>query len=322
MTDAILITGAAGFIGHHFVQHVLDHTKYDVVALDRFDEFAVVNSFENERIITYDWDLEYALGGLLNKERGVVRYVVSLAAESHVDRSIINPVGFLLNNSLSAAHVLDYSRRCLPQARVLHMSTDEVYGAAAPGQCFHEGDRFRPTNPYAASKAAAEALCPAYANTYKMDICVVRSTNVYGPHQHCEKFIPMAIGQIQRGETVQIHSRDGVAATRMYLHVSDLCRALMLVLENGDSIKRGEDRAGYYNVSGALEYSNLAVALKLAELLGLPLHYELVEDPPNRPRPDMRYSISCDRMRELGWTARVELEPGLRSVVNAAEVAA
>jgi dTDP-glucose 4,6-dehydratase len=324
MSDVILVTGAAGFIGHHLVDHIVSRTPYDVIALDRFDGFSACRRFASERVRTVVHDLRAPVihAGILEELADSVRYVVNLAADSHVDRSIVDPVGFLQNNAVSVGRMLEYARKYLPGRKVLQMSTDEVYGAAPPGQCFFEGDRTRPTNPYSASKLAGEALCPAYSNTYGMRIVVVRSTNIYGKNQHAEKFIPTAVDKIRRGVILPIHSRDGVPSSRMYLHVSDLCRALMLILENGDVISQGQDRAGYYNVSGSTEHSNLYVAETIAKLLGLPLVHELVEDPPNRPRPDMRYAIGWDRLRELGWTPRVSLEAGLRELCQAALEAA
>ena len=315
--DVILVTGGAGFIGSNFVEYLLERTRYIPVVLDRFDEFSVQRYNEKlVRVIPHDLRHAVVHAGTLEQVADRVKYVVHMAAGSHVDRSITDPVGFAHDNVIGTVNLFEYVRRHLCPDMTLYFSTDEVFGAAAPGETFHEFDRHEPNNPYAAAKSGGEALCPAYANTYQMPICVTHCSNAYGPLQHLEKFVPLCIDKISRGETVLIHSRDAVPSSRMYLHVTDVCRAVQLILECGDTIECGK-LVGRYNIAGNDEYSNLLVAQEIARHLELPLEYELVESVPNRPRHDQRYSIGWDRLHALGWEPRIGLDAGLKSVCEA-----
>ena len=317
----VLITGAAGFIGRHFTRHVLEQTDWSVVMLDRLGEGSKPDDVaewlhsmpEAKGRTKFYWhDLRATKRPDIH---GTVNYIVHLAAGSHVDRSIKDPLGFIADNVTGTAHMLEFARRCEGLEKFLHFSTDEVFGAAN-GKAFDEYDSFHATNPYAASKAAAEALCPAWANTYGLPVVVTRCTNVAGPGQDGEKFIPSTIAKVGRGEVVQVHSRDGAASSRKYIDVQDVCAATLAVLLRGGIISgRG---SGYYNIAGDLDHSNLDVAARIAELMGKELHWELVQDPPNRPRPDMRYDLDNSRLKALGWSQQVPLDATLRRILACA----
>lgn len=316
----ILVTGAAGFIGSHFCKHVLQSTSYDVTALDRLDEagnlarIADLKGRYPERLSVLFHDLKAELKP--SDLRHEYKYIVHMAAGSHVDRSLSQVLLFCRDNVIGTANLLEYARHHQPGAKVLYFSTDEVFGPAPPGHEFHEHSRHEPENHYAATKAAAEALCPAYAHQCGMRIVVTHCCNAYGPSQHGEKFIPLVIEKVQRGEVVQIHSRGGVSSSRLYIHVEDVARATMAVLECGGTIQ--DDRSGRYNIRADAEQSNLDVAASIADLLGKPLQFELIENPPNRIKPDMRYGISDAKLRALGWAPRVPFHVGLSEVVKLA----
>ena len=316
----ILITGAAGFIGRHFTRYVLENTDWSVVMLDRLGEGSDMTAFANwlhetpgaiGRTKAYWHNLRAAVHGGLGT---YFDYIVHLAAGSHVDRSIRDPLGFVADNVTGTAHMLEFARRCEGLEKFLHFSTDEVFGAASAGKAFDEYDSFHPTNPYAASKAAAEALCPAWANTYGLPIVVTRCTNVVGPGQDSEKFIPSTIGKVASGHTVQIHSRNGISSSRKYIDVADVCAATLRVLTHGGVISgRG---SGYYNIAGDTDWPNDEVAELISVLLEKELFMELVQDPPNRPRPDQRYDLNNARLKALGWAQQVGLEESLRKVIE------
>jgi dTDP-glucose 4,6-dehydratase len=322
MTDNILVTGGAGFIGHHLVRYLLEQTAYNVVCLDRLDEAAALDRLapliaaHGPRLRSVWHDLRATLNPLASEPlRREFRYVAHLAAGSHVDRSVRDPLGFVLDNVVGTANLLEYVRAHQPAVeKVLYFSTDEVFGPAPAGVTYDEHSPHTPNNPYAAAKAGGEALCPAWANTYGLPIAVTHCTNVYGPGQYGEKFIPLVAGKVLRGETVQIHSRDGVPSSRYYVHVDDVSRAVLTVLERGGVML--SPTSGKYNISGDREFSNLEIAQSVADLLGRELHYELVDHVPNRPRHDMRYAIGGTKLRELGWSPSVPLGVGLQQALG------
>jgi dTDP-glucose 4,6-dehydratase len=242
-------------------------------------------------------------------------WVCHLAAASHVDRSIRDPAAFVQDNVLGTVHMFEWVRETQPDVKkVLYFSTDEVFGPASEQETFEECSRHWPNNPYAASKAGAEALCPAYANTYGMPIAVTHCTNVYGPRQHEEKFIPLVRRKVLERSVVQIHSRNGVPSTRYYVHVADVCAAVLTVLKRGAPIASAE--TGKYNISGDREWSNLDVAKKIAAAMGKSVHTELVDFVPNRPKHDQRYSVGGHRLHALGWVPRVRFDQGLAETLD------
>lgn len=310
----ILITGACGFIGSSFTRHCLD-LGWHVTALDRLDHagnqarLAPLQARFHDRleIIWHDLRAEIKPSRLPHK----YDYVVHMAAGSHVDRSLRDPLQFVQDNVVGTANLLEWCRHHQPEAKILYFGTDECFGPAADGVSFHEHSRFEPENHYAATKAAAECFCPAYAHQCGMQIVVTHCCNAYGPGQDAEKFIPLCVGKLERGETIQIHARDGKPSSRLYIHVDDVCRATLTVLLKGGIIC--DDKSGRYNIVADAEYSNLHVAGVLARLLGKPLKYELTSGSPNRVKPDMRYALTDNKVRELGWLPMVQLEDGLRS---------
>lgn len=307
----VLITGGAGFIGRHLVRYLLKETDWDLTIMDRLGEGSNLTELEPHRISFWWHDLKARIGSGYDTS---FTYIIHLAAGSHVDRSIQDPEGFVQDNVLGTCNLLQFARRCHQFEKLLHFSTDEVFGAAN-GKAFDEYDSFYPTNPYSASKAAAEALCPAWANTYGLPVVVTRCTNVAGPGQDQEKFIPTVRRLVSAGSTVQIHSRGRVASSRKYIDVSDVCAAILCVITRGGVI--AGRNSGHYNIAGDTEYSNLDVATTIAALMEKPLRYELVEDPPNRPRPDMRYDLCNARLKALGWQQRVALQTTLERILDA-----
>jgi dTDP-glucose 4,6-dehydratase len=318
----ILVTGGAGFIGAHLCRYLLTHTDWTVVSLDRLDEAAALARVApllgqfGSRFKTHWHDLRAAINPVHLRAFGDFRYVAHLAASSHVDRSVRDPVSFVQDNVLGTAHLLEYIRHHQPHCeKALYFSTDEVFGPAPEGVVFDEAAPWNPENPYAASKAGGEALCPAYAAQYGMPVVVSHCSNAYGPGQYREKFIPICIDRVARGELIQIHSRQGQPASRLYIHVDDVSSAVVTILEKGGTIHDGQ--SGRYNIVAAEELSNLLVAEQVAKLMGKRLRYELVENPPSRPKPDMRYALSGRKLEELGWQAMVSFEAGLRATVQA-----
>lgn len=319
MGKRILVTGGAGFIASNFITHLMEHTDYDVVSIDRLDDagslerLADIKSRYPNRLSCRWHDLRAAVS--VDVAPGPFAYIVHMAAGSHVDRSHADPIGFVLDNVLGTANLLEWARKYHRSTKLLYFGTDEIFGPAPEGVDFHEHARFEPENLYAASKAGGELLCLAYVHQHGMPIVATHCCNVYGPSQHAEKFIPLAAGRIARGDVLQVHARDGRSSTRLYIHVDDVSRAVLTVLEKGGTIH--DDASGRYNIRADQEIANLDVARRIAALLDKPLHYELVENPPNRPKPDMRYALSDTKLRALGWKPAVDFDAGLAAVVAA-----
>jgi dTDP-glucose 4,6-dehydratase len=326
----LLVTGGAGFLGHHFVRYVLDHTDWSVVCLDRIDSAGDMNRLPSSpRLAFVHHDLRAeinvslglrVLDGLGKFGKGPFDHVVHMAAGSHVDRSVIDPVGFILDNVVGTAHLLEFFRlrgALRSGGKILYFSTDEVFGPAPDSVSYGEWARFNPNNPYSAAKGGGELLCSAYANTYGLPILVTHCTNVFGERQHREKFIPLLIDQIRRHETVKIHADASKtkAASRYYTYVDNVSSAVLFLLERGECLD-GSGLFGKYNISGEVEISNLDLAQTVADLMHRPLSYEMVDYCADRPRHDMRYAVSDDNLRAIGWKPEVTFLEGLERVVR------
>ncbi len=326
-TKTILITGGTGFIGHHFVEHVLKNTDWRIIIIDRLDVSGDLNRLsylecwesEKHRVKFFWHDLKAPIGEFLAKSIGEVNYVVHFAASSHVDRSIEDPILFAMDNVIGTTNLLNWVRTLNPLIleKVVNFSTDEVFGSALSGVDYKEWDRFNPGNPYAASKAGAEAMADAFANTYKLPIITTHTMNVFGERQHPEKFIPKIIRSVRDGEKLTIHAnKDKTAAgTRFYIHARNVSAALIFLLEKGDCLD-GSGTNGKYNIVGEREIDNLALAQMIAGIMGKELYYELVDFHSSRPGHDLRYSLDGNLMKSIGWDYPKNLEESLKKVVE------
>jgi dTDP-glucose 4,6-dehydratase len=322
MKKRVLISGGAGFIGHHVIEEFLRETDYDIVSIDRLDTSGDLNRvFEvleknpawKKRVEILWHDLKAPINEVMRHKIGPVNYVLHLAAGSHVDRSIEYPMEFVMDNVIGTVNMLDYAREHLSDTleTFLYFSTDEVFGPAPEGVFYKEDDRYRSGNPYAASKAGAEELCIAYENTYKMPIIVTHTMNVFGLRQHPEKFIPMIIKRVRDQEMIHVHANSDCtkAGSRHYIHASDVASAVLFLLDNGVS---GEK----YNVAGPDETDNEELVKMIAEVVGKRPVYELIDFHSSRPGHDLRYALSSEKMRKLGWTPQKNLRERIQEVVQ------
>lgn len=321
----ILITGAAGFLGAHLVRHILAETDWHVVALDRLDEaaslsrLASVTHTHGSRFRFVWHDLRAAMNPHAvgcEALRGPFDFIAHLAAGSHVDRSVTDPLGFVGDNVVGTGHLLEFARHRAPRAKVLYFSTDEVFGPAPAGVCYRPWDRHAPRNPYAASKSAGEMMAVSYAETFGLPIVITHGTNFFGEGQAEEKFIPIAMDKLIRGATIDIHAVNGVPCSRFYTHADNAASAVLRVLTHGTIID-GSERAGRYNISGECEVSNIELVALLGALMGVQPRWQLVERPPGRLAPDLRYAITGEELEAIGWKRSVEFQEGLRRTVAA-----
>lgn len=321
----ILITGGAGFIGHHFIEAILKETDWEVVILDGLNYAANPNRLTNisnwcaekHRVKFIWWDLRSEINFSIEKEIGEVDYVVHLAAESHVDRSITDPKKFILANILGTYHLLDFIK-LHPVKKFIYFSTDEVYGPITKG-AFKEDARHAPGNPYSATKAAAEDICLAFANTYNLPIIITNTMNVFGERQHPEKFIPMVIRKVLNGELITIHSNKEKtkAGSRFYIHARNAWKAIQFILENTDEfIEVKNPSKGRFNIVGEKEVDNLELAQFISNIVGKPLVFEMVDFHSSRPGHDLRYGLDGTKLKSFGFTYPKSFEESLTKTIN------
>ena len=295
----ILVTGGLGFIGSNFVRYNAD--KAEIVVVDALKYGSNKNNLKNLDCKVVNGDIcDYDLMAELLKG---VDAIVNFAAETHVDRSISNPFAFVESNVLGTYTILEAMRKVNPEAKLVHIGTDEVYGAIEKGS-FKEDDTLRPSSPYSASKASADMFVLAYARTYGLNAVITRCTNNYGPYQFPEKLIPKAILRAKMDMGIPIYGTG--KNVRDWIFVDDHCEAINLVLDKG---VRGE----IYNVSGGEEKTNLEVVNELLEVMAKNDLIEFVED---RPGHDLRYSFDSPKIKMLGWTPKHSFKAGLKETVK------
>lgn len=317
MSKNILITGGCGFIPSHVVEHIhrktdwnifiLDKLSYASMGLSRLRDNSLLNS---SRIKVFTVDISHSLTIGIRRELGDINYIIHMAADTHVDNSIADPVPFIRNNVMSTVHILEYARTLKTLEKLIYFSTDEVYGSAPGTTAYKETDRHHPTNPYSASKSAAEQICWAYENTYSLPIIVVNVMNAFGERQHVEKFIPLCIKRILAGNMITIHTASDckTSGSRFYIHARNIADAVLFIMNKGII-------GHLYHVTGECEVSNLNMALKIADILGKELKYELVDFHSTRPGHDLRYSLDGSKLNKLGWKPPVTFEQSLKSTV-------
>src|SRR5919109_3162745 len=302
----LLVTGGAGFIGSNFIRHVLrEHADDRVVNLDKL---TYAGNPANLADIQRDPRYEFVHGdicdaALVRKTLRGVDAVVNFAAESHVDRSLVEADGFLRTDVFGVFTLLE-AVRDLKVPRLLHVSTDEVYGSVTQGSST-ETDPLRPSNPYSASKAAGDLLALAYWRTHGVPVLITRSSNNFGPHQYPEKVVPLFITNALDDQPLPLYGDGG--NVRDWLYVLDNCAAIDLVLRRG---RDGE----VYNIGGGHEVENVVLTHEILRLTGRP--ETLIRRVSDRPGHDRRYSVDCAKVRRLGWAPRHPFAAALESTVR------
>ena len=306
----VLVTGGCGFIGTNLVRFLLrERPGWRVVNLDKLtyagnaESLADLEGHERYRFVRGDVANGELVGEVLRSER--IEAVMHLAAESHVDRSILAPAVFIETNVRGTQVLLEAARE-LGLARFLHVSTDEVYGSLGPTGAFTEETPLAPSSPYSASKAASDLLALAYARTFELPVVVTRCSNNYGPYQFPEKLIPLMIANALRDKPLPVYG-DGMNV-RDWIHVEDHCRGLLLALEKG--------RVGQvYNFGARSERHNIDIVKEVLRLVGRP--ESLIQYVKDRPGHDRRYAIDARKAEaELSWAPRRRFEEALGETVR------
>ncbi len=305
-TKVVYVTGCLGFIGYHVTKACLDQGWYVrgidsgtyaanwnlLDDLSRYEKFVFENKDINDLDILYECD-----------------YIINTAAETHVDNSIASSDVFLQSNVNGVHHLLKLIKQNhkFKMPVFLHFSTDEVYVDIVDG-AHNEEDLLKPSNPYSATKAAADMLVTAFARTFGIPYVIVRPTNNYGIGQYTEKFIPHTIKYLSLGKPAPLH--DAGTPRRTWLHASDTAAAVIKIIESG---KVNE----IYNISGNYEEQNLVVAKKIISLMGLkgdPMQY--LDLGVKRPGQDVRYAIEDSKLKALGWKPKAEFDKELKPIVK------
>jgi dTDP-glucose 4,6-dehydratase len=304
----ILVTGGAGFIGSEFVRIMVnEHPEYNIVTFDKMtyagnsDNLLPIEAANNHTFVQGDIaDLEGVRGVF---EAHQIDTVVNFAAESHVDRSILEPEAFITTDVFGVYRLLEASRQHGIE-RFLQVSTDEVYGDVEDGFSV-EDDPFLPNSPYAASKASGELMIRSYQVTYGMDTVITRGSNTYGPYQYPEKLIPFFVTEALENRPLPVYG-DGMQV-RDWLHVEDHARGIMHILHEG---KTGEA----YNIAGEDIRHNIDVVKLMLEILDKP--ESLIRYVRDREGHDRRYAMKADKAKTLGWERRHTFEEGLRQTIK------
>lgn len=328
-----LLTGGGGFIGAHTFAHIMHNTDWHLTIIDSFrhkgktdriTEMLESHPDWRERVTVITHDLKAPFSPQMIERIGPINYIINMASESHVDRSITDPRDFIENNVHLTLSVLEYARVLAgqlksPLEKFIQISTDEVYGPAPDGHNHKEGEPHKPSNPYSASKAAQEDICYSYWRTYDLPIVITNTMNIIGEMQDPEKFLPMIIKKVVSGEVMTIHANhDGSKiGSRYYLHARNQADALIFLLNNVE-FPRYADGAdiGRFNVVGEYEINNLELAQKVATILGKELKYELVDFHSSRPGHDLRYALDGSKLAALGWKAPLSLDESLKNTVQ------
>jgi dTDP-glucose 4,6-dehydratase len=314
----LLITGGCGFVGHHFVEHFLKQTDWDIITFDKLtyaasglDRVRDINAFDDKRVHFYAVDFTREISEGVIQECGDVDYILHMGAETHVDNSISDPKPFVYSNVVGTFNMLEFARKCPNLKAFVYFSTDEVFGPAPEGVDYKEWDRYNSTNPYSATKAGGEELVLAYMNTYKLPGYITHCMNIFGERQHPEKFIPICIRKIDKGETVTIHGTPDKqkAGSRFYIHARNVANASHFLLDNFEQREK-------YNIVGEKELSNLELAQRIADAMGKELKYEIVDFHSSRPGHDLRYSLNGEKMRSIGWETPMTIDETIKSVVE------
>lgn len=326
MSKTILITGGSGFIGQSFVSRILTNTDFSIVVLDSLtyasdqNRLFALSEYDTSRVKFLWHDLRAPINSTLSHRIGNVDYIVNIASESHVDRSIANPVDFFMNNCALAANILEYARSAKPEVFV-QVSTDEVYGPADNGYAHKEWDPHVPSNPYAASKSAQESLAISYWRTFGVPVVITNTMNNFGAHQHPEKFIPLCVNNIVNNKEITVHgsynnSGEFISGSRFWLHADNHADALLYILLKITPNKYPEDkRPSRWNVVGDIEISNLEIVNRISKVLETPANVRLVDFHSSRPGHDLRYGLNGDLLHAAGWTAPVKFEDSFKETV-------
>ncbi|MEM3396142.1 MAG: dTDP-glucose 4,6-dehydratase [Thermoplasmata archaeon] len=298
----LLVTGGYGFIGSNYIRH-LESIGFSEKVIN-VDKLGIGSNMDNLKNLSLNHEfLKLDLAKQDLPENAEIDYIVNFASETHVDRSIKNPEEFYRNNVESLFRILEWMRKAKREVRMVHISTDEVYGEILEGS-FTEESTLKPSNPYSATKASQDMFVLAYVRTYGLNISITRSANNYGPYQFPEKFIPKTIIRAMNNLDIIVYGSG--QQIRSWLYVRDNAEAIHTVLLKG---KKGE----IYNIPGSDEVENIQIVKMIGEVMNKEMKIRHVED---RPGHDLRYSLKGQNLEALGWKPKTRIPEGLKATVK------
>lgn len=325
----VLLTGLGGSIACHFLAHFMHHTDWHIVGIDSFrhkgwmDRITAMTDSHpewRERITVVTHDLNAPLSPLQKKKIGKVDYIISMASLSDVEASIQDPVPFITNNVNLVLNLLEFARECKPEVFV-QISTDEVYGASSSkfGDLRKEWDAIIPSNPYAASKAAQEAIAISYWRSYGVPLIITNTMNNFGEYQQSSKFPVMIQKAVMEDKEITIHGREGHIGSRSYIHSRNFADAILFILKNTkphQHVPNSADRPDRYNIAGDKQLDNLELAQTIAKLMGKELKYKLIDSHTARPGHDPHYGLDSTKLYALGWKPPLSFEESLKNTID------
>lgn len=340
--ETVVITGGAGFAGHHLVEHLLQNTDWTILILDsltyagRTDRLLDIDGFDYTRVTIRWHDLRAEIPTNITDGLPPIKYILHLAAESHVERSITDPVPFVHNNVMATLNMLEWARKIDTLEHFIQISTDEVYGPAPEGKAHQEWiDPMLPSNPYAASKVSQEAIAISYWRTYGVPLTITNTMNLFGERQHPEKFLPKTIRDIAQDKPALLHARPYTdpdtglimwePSERHWLHARNHADALLWILWNISPVNYAEVSKTYhgtiypnrFHVAG--EKKNvLEIASAVAHAIGKSTAPEIqwVDYHSSRPGHDHRYALDSSKIHEAGWTEKFSFAESIEKTVQ------
>lgn len=330
----VLLTGASGFIGFHCLRYFLEKTDWFVVCLDSFRHKGTYSrlselDLDPRRCSVFRHDLAVPVDDVLHnkilggsaKKPGGIDMIINMASDSAVERSVSDPSSCWRNNCELILNMLEFARKSRPSV-FFQVSSDEVYGDCPEGYAHPEWDVIAPSNPYAASKAAQEALAISYYRTFDVPVVITNTMNTIGTCQDREKFLPKIIWKVATDQPMDIYSdtlSDGSVriGSRFYVHAENHADAFVWLSERPVSrYSEGHVRPDRYNVVGDVELNNLELAQMVAEIMGKKLNYKLVQSDSARPGYDRRYALDGSKMAQAGWKPPLEFKEGLKKIIK------
>lgn len=318
----ILISGGSGMVGSYVLKHLLETTWHEFVAVCGWEhkgepaklQWAMKGYEQRVTVVTHD--LSKAFTERTKKQIGKADIILNIASESHVDRSIEEPVDFVQNNVNLALTMLELAREVKPKL-FLQFSTDEVYGVAKEGVNHKEWSEIVPSNPYSASKACQEAIAISYWRTYGVPVVITNTMNVFCENQDWEKFIPLCVKKVLLDEEITIHAYPGAtkAGSRFYIHATSVAEAVSYIMNKPVAMYPASDKPDRYNIVGDQEVDNLSIAQKVGEILDKDVKYKLVDFHSSRPGHDARYALDGTKLSHSGWQPSQNFDEKFRETI-------